>query len=239
MEKPNNEPQTWKQRLPNIIGIVICVLLVPILILNSILLIKGLANKDEVPSIGGYLPMFVMTDSMSGTIEAGDLIVCKYIEADQVKVEDIISFFDPQGTGTSVVTHRVKEIVPNADGSISFRTKGDANNTVDPVPVPAESLIGIYTNFRLAGAGHVVMFMQTVPGLLICVLVPIVALVGYDIIRRRLYEKKHGTDKDALMQELEELRRRMAEQQASAQPTQAAPQAPPPSDEPTDPPAAE
>ena len=42
---------------------------------------------------------------------------------------------------------------------------------------------------RIAGAGHIAMFMQSTAGLIICVVLPIILLVGYDLIRRRIYEK--------------------------------------------------
>ena len=50
------------------------------------------------------------------------------------------------------------------------------------------------------------MFMQTVPGLIICIFVPLVAFVAYDLIRRRQFEKSQKDDKDALLAELEYLR---------------------------------
>ena len=59
--------------------------------------------------------------------------------------------------------------------------------------------------------------MQTTPGLIICVVCPILLLVGYDMIRRRLYEKSSKKDTDALMKELEELRRLKAEKEQQAQ----------------------
>ena len=50
------------------------------------------------------------------------------------------------------------------------------------------------------------MFMQTTTGLIVCVVLPVILLVGYDIIRRRAYEKKNRTDTDALLAELEALK---------------------------------
>ena len=50
-----------------------------------------------------------------------------------------VSFFDPEGNGTSIVTHEVIEILE--DGS--FRTKGTNNNTADDLPVPVENLVGV------------------------------------------------------------------------------------------------
>ena len=205
---------TLGHRILTGVGIALCVILVPMLIINCTLLIKGWTNKDEVPSLFGYAPMIVLTDSMVGNNEdnfnGGDLIFVKTVKPEEVKEGDVISFFDPQGNGTSITSHRVVEII-NEDGKISFKTKGDNNNTEDKLPVPAESLAGVYTGFRIAGAGRVAMFMQTPWGLIICVVVPILLLIGWDAVRRTIYNKKHEEDKDALLAELEELRRLKAE----------------------------
>lgn len=208
----NSEKQTATlgHRILTGVGIALCVILIPVLVINCTLLIKGWTNKDEVPTLFGYAPMIVLTDSMVGDGEdnfsGGDLIFVKTVKAEEVKTGDVISFFDPAGNGTSITSHRVVEIM-NEDGAISFKTKGDNNNTEDKLPVPAEKLAGVYTGFKIAGAGRVAMFMQTSWGLVICVIVPIVLLIVWDAVRRARYNKKHAADKDALLAELEELRR--------------------------------
>ena len=197
-----------------IVGTVLCIILIPILLINVTLIAKSYINKDEVPSIGGTLPLIVLTDSMYPEIESGDLIICRTAEADEIEVNDIISFFDPAGNGASIVTHRVIEIVEE-DGEISFRTRGDHNNTEDKELVPAENLVGVY-KMRIAGAGHIAMFMQSTAGLIVCVVLPIILLVGYDLVRRRIYEKSKKEDTDALLAELEALRAEKAEKEKAA-----------------------
>ena len=204
-----DKKSTLGHRILTGVGIALCVILVPILIINCTLLIKGWTNKDEVPSLLGYAPMIVLTDSMAGgnddSFYGGDLIFIKTVKAEDVKTGDVISFFDPAGNGSTITSHRVIEII-NEDGKISFKTKGDNNNSEDKVPVPAENLVGTYTGVRIAGAGRIAMFMQTTWGLIICVVLPIVLLIGWDAVRRARYSKKHEEDKDALLAELEELR---------------------------------
>lgn len=201
-------------RVLTIVGTVMCIILIPILLINIILIAKSFINKDEVPSIGGVFPLIVLTDSMHPEIESGDLIICNTAEAENIKVNDVISFFDPAGSGTSIVTHRVIEVVEE-DGEILFRTRGDNNNTEDKDLVPAENLVGVY-KMRIAGAGHVAMFMQSTVGLIICVVLPIILLVGYDFIRRRIYEKSKKEDTEALLAELEALRAEKAEKEKNA-----------------------
>ena len=78
--------------------------------------------------------------------------------------------------------------------------------------VPQKNLIGIYRS-RVPALGHVAMFMQTTPGLILCVVCPVLLLVGFDMLRRRKYEKAKQQDTDQLLAELEELRRLKAEKE--------------------------
>ena len=210
----NKEKKSASSKVFTVIGTILCMILVPILLINLTLIAKSYLNKDEVPNVGGVLPLIVLTDSMYPQIESGDLIICKTISAENVKVEDVISFFDPAGNGTSIVTHRVVEIVEQ-NGETFFRTRGDHNNTEDKDLVPAEKLVGLYKT-RIPGAGNIAMFMQTTTGLIVCVLLPILLLVGCDLIRRRHYEKNKKQDTDKLLAELEALRAEKARQSTPA-----------------------
>lgn len=185
-------------------GTILCVFLIPILIINVTLIIRSYTNPDKVPSIGSTFPLIVLTDSMFPEIESGDLVICHTADPEDIAVGDVIAFFDPAGNGSSIVMHRVIEVTGQGD-SLAWKTKGDANNVEDRMPVPADKLVGIYSR-SFAGLGNVVLFMQSTEGLIVCVICPILLLVGWDLLRRRKYEKSKQADTDALMQELEELR---------------------------------
>ena len=203
------------RRILTVIGTILCIILVPILIINCILIVKSFTS-EEVPNVAGTLPLIVLTDSMYPVIKSGDLIICHTAEPEEIQVGDVIAFFDPAGNGTTIVTHRVLEVTEQA-GQTAWRTKGDNNNTEDRLPVPADKLVAVYEDTRIPGAGNVALFMQTTPGLILCVVCPILLLVGYDMIRRKQYEKSSKKDTDALMAELEELRRLKAEKEQQAQ----------------------
>lgn len=200
----NKEKTTTRHKSLTIVGTVLCIILIPILAINITLIIKSYTNKDEVPSLGGYLPLIVLTDSMYPEIQGGDLIICHKGEPEEVEVGDIIAYFDPAGNGTSIVSHRVTEVM-NADGQIAWITKGDANNTADAIPVTEDDLVGEYIK-RIPGAGNIAMFMQSTTGLIVCVVLPIILLIGYDVIRRRHYEKNKQDDMEVLLAELEALK---------------------------------
>lgn len=207
------KPTSTLHKILTVVGTILCIVLLPILIINLTLIIKSYTNQDEVPSVGGFLPLIVLTDSMYPVIESGDLIICHTVEAEEIKVGDVISFFDPAGNGTTIVTHRVMEVVN--DGVLAFVTKGDNNNTEDKLPVPGENLVGVYRS-RIDGAGNIAMFMQSSTGLIVCVVFPIILLVAYDIIRRRIYEKSKEDDNAALIAELEALRAEKAAKEKAA-----------------------
>lgn len=204
-----------KQRVLTIIGTILCIILLPMLIINVTLIAKSYIHEDEVPSLGGLFPMIVLTDSMYPEIASGDLIICHTIDAEDVQVGDVISFYDPMGNGTSVVTHRVLE-VKTENGEPSFITKGDNNNVEDQVPVEAGDVIGSYRS-RIPGAGNIAMFMQTTPGLILCCVCPLILMVGWDMLRRKKYDKAKQQDTDALLAELEALRALKAEKEKAEQ----------------------
>lgn len=212
-EEKQREKGALAHKIWTVVGIVLCAVFLPILILNCILMVKGAANEDEVPSIGGVSPLIVLTDSMYPEIKSGDLIFSKKTDAASVEIGDVISFFDPSGNGSSVVTHRVIDIAVEEDGYY-FQTQGDNNNIPDRKWVSETELVGVWTEVRLAGVGNVAMFMQSTAGLLICICVPLAALIAYDLVRRKKLDKSKQTDMDALVKELNELKAATAQANA-------------------------
>lgn len=83
-------------------------------------------------NIFGYTMFEVVTGSMSGSIEIGDIVVVKITKPEELKIDDIIVFKEED----NIITHRLIKI--NED---TFVTKGDANNTEDE-PIKKEDTIG-------------------------------------------------------------------------------------------------
>ena len=192
-----------KKIIVNVIGIILCVILIPILFINCFLIVKGIANKNEVPSIGGNAPLIVLTGSMDPTIKAGDLIVTKKIDAEDVRVDDVISFFDPEGNGSSIVTHRVIGIeIDETSGEIFFRTQGDNNDIADMTPVPERNLVGRWEGTRFWGLGYVVLFTQSTVGIIVIIAVIVAGIFVYMMIRKRIQDK----ETDSLKAELAALK---------------------------------
>ena len=207
MENSNSNANVTKTaKALNIAAIVLCVILLPILCFNCILLVKGMINADEVPSVGKYIPLIVETDSMEDTIMTGDLIFIKKVDVNDLDVDDVITFYNPLGDGTSLVTHRIIKVI-NDENGLSFLTQGDNNDMDDKNPIPAGEIIGVWTGTRIPLIGSVMLFMQKPLGLIICIFIPIACFVGYELLSRYKKDKASKNDIDALRAELEALKK--------------------------------
>jgi len=182
------------------VGIVICVFLVLILIVNVTIIVRSYIYPDKVPDFMGYKPFIVLSGSMEPTILAGDLIITKITVPEQIVKGDIIAFRAEKDT---VVTHRVTD-VQTANG-LSFLTKGDANTGADGKVVGVGDLEGIYL-MRFAGIGRFAMFLQTPIGMLLFVITPLCLFIVYDIVSRNKRNKKKGDREAELEAELAALR---------------------------------
>jgi signal peptidase len=197
----NNRTVVKKARwVITIIGIILCLTLVPVLIVNITIIVKSYVNPDKVPSFMGYKPFIVLSDSMNPGISAGDLVLTKEADTDTLKVGDIISY----RVGDSVITHRITGITER-DGALSFNTKGDANTSDDAKPID-ETMIEGTMLLNIPKFGNVALFMQTPAGMLICIGVPVLLLVAYDILRRRRYDQEKHKKTIELEKELELMR---------------------------------
>ncbi|MGK3958157.1 signal peptidase I [Arthrobacter sp. R4] len=83
------------------------------------------------PRVFGYQTSTMLTGSMSPLINPGDVVVTVPTPISEIRVGDIITYHIPV-EDHRVETHRVAEVLTNADGSMAVRTKGDANRGADP-----------------------------------------------------------------------------------------------------------
>ncbi|MGG5317304.1 signal peptidase I [Enterococcus sp. AZ072] len=174
------------QKVTGWLAIAICLLLLPILIANLAIIVKGSLNPDEIPTVLGYAPMAVVTNSMNtgeaDAIRAGDLVITKQTDPDTLEVGDVIMFKNNQ----TAIIHR---IVGYNDASDTFVTKGDANNLEDLDPVEKGKIIGKFTQ-RVPKVGDFILFSRTPLGMLICIGIPIILFLGYDFVAKRLTRRK-------------------------------------------------
>ena len=105
-----------KLSVENIVGIVLIAVFLPVIIFNMVIVIKGFVDPNNVPTVGGFAPLIVGSDSMTkidsadngGAFNKGDMIIIKEVKADSLKVKDIITYVDENG---AVITHRIVDVI--------------------------------------------------------------------------------------------------------------------------------
>jgi len=86
-----------------------------------------------VPAALGYQRYVIVSGSMTGTYDRGSIVFDKEVPVGDLKVGDPITYQPPAGASPEkLLTHRIVWIGHDKQGSETFRTKGDANETADP-----------------------------------------------------------------------------------------------------------
>lgn len=143
------------------------------------------------PTLFGYRSFVVVTESMTGTYDKGDVILVKATDGEKLaddpsalKEGDVVTFTAPEGFGAVegyTVTHRiVKAPYKGEDGRYYIRTKGDAAEIADETPVPVENVTGIVVGKSEALAG-LQSVLRSKTGFLLIIVVPLVAIALWQI----------------------------------------------------------
>lgn len=165
-----------RKRLLKWCSYVTIVILTIIIAMSIFLIIKAKSNPDKIPAFFGYMPMTVLSGSMSPVIQAGDLIIVKTIKPEEVKVGDVITYNVDKKI---LVTHRVVEIL-NDNKEIRFRTKGDANRVVDEKLVSGRQIVGSLA-YKIPYGGHAAKLAASPQGFVLLVVIPAFLLIGGEL----------------------------------------------------------
>lgn len=118
-----------------------------------------LCSMLVLPEVLDYHMYHVLSGSMEPGMPVGSLIYVQAGPPEEVKEEEIIAFYSSL-EDSGIITHRVTE---NNVVSGIFRTKGDANEQGDPLPVPYDHYIGS-VRWILPGMGAFLTGMTSVNG---------------------------------------------------------------------------
>lgn len=102
-----------------------------------------LAALVVVPRLVGATPYTVLTGSMEPTLSPGTLIVVRPVPATELRAGDVITF-QIKSDNPAVNTHRITQVVYDAQGTPRFQTQGDANNVADRDLLAAGQIRGKY-----------------------------------------------------------------------------------------------
>ena len=124
----------------------------------GVLAVAGLVMVLLLPFQFNFRYVAVLSGSMTPIMPVGSVGVVQPVPAEKIGVGDVLTFSSEDHSG-NLVTHRVVEVLTEEDGTISFRTKGDANESPDRSLVPADAVEG-RVMLVLPGAGLLNNFMD-------------------------------------------------------------------------------
>ena len=103
--------------------------------------VAALAVVGLVPLLTGASTYTVLTGSMQPTLPVGTVVVVRPVPVERIAVGDVVTFLarDPGTSATRIVTHRVIAVDP---GPV-LRTRGDANDSLDPDGTVAADVRGV------------------------------------------------------------------------------------------------
>ena len=180
-----------------------------IFIVCCMLVLLSQKLTGNTPELFGYSTYTIVTNSMEGTYDVGDIVLCKRIK-DTLKYQEqtgfrkgeVIAFIAPHGFDEGnklqgkTVTHRIYE-APYYDEETDtwyVWTKGDAAYKKDRVPVPVENIQGTIVGNSKA-VSKVMGFVTKWYGFLIIIVIPLLLILGWQIWILIREKTKAETDK--------------------------------------------
>ena len=205
------------QKILNIAVKVAVALLIAFAIFIMIFTIVTVTTVDQNErSIFGHRFYIVLTDSMSESEEnahmdvhfnAGDIIITKNVKNPYALKEGEIISFISENTDTygKTITHMIESVVYDDRGEISYKTMGTNTMEVDEAQVLPEFVLGTYAG-KIPYLGTFFNYTKTVPGYILCILIPFVLLILYNVVNfARLFKRYKDEQKAVLAQEREEV----------------------------------
>lgn len=192
------------EKCKKIFNIIILIILIPILFINSVILIDSIIHPNEIPSFFGWKPFIVLSSSMEPEISSGDIAVVKEIEANNLKVNDIIAIKQDE----IVIVNRIIDIV-SEKGETRYITKSDNNDKAYEKNIVTEQIEGIY-DFKINRLGNFAVWIQTPLGMIVSISIPLLILIILQNRRTKeevVYIKNQSKENEDMKKELEELRK--------------------------------
>lgn len=156
-------------------------------IVMSVLIFITAQSKftGQEPSLFNHRLYIVDSGSMSPTIKQDSMIIVKELVPKEVVIGDVVTYYGHNKS--SRVTHRVMEVQNNGE---SFITRGDANESDDPLPLEGKKVIGKVV-YVIPFIGNVFRFLSTKYGIALLITIAIVW-----IVLPRFFNKEKEVEKE-------------------------------------------
>ena len=199
----SNRRQGRRFTASGVLGVVLCIVFIPLIVVNLVLIVSSYLKPDELPGVLGVKPAVVLSGSMDPAIQVGDLIFVNDCDPAALKEGDVVCYL----SSGKAITHRIVSIAEGDDGQPRLVTKGDANNAEDRLAVSFDQVQGQWSGARVPGLGNAILFMQTPAGMILFIVCPLALFFAWDVWRRRRMDKAEAARSAQLEAELAALRR--------------------------------
>jgi signal peptidase len=140
----------------------------------------GIFGVIVAPSLVGGRALTVMSGSMEPALGVGDVVIDSRVSPAEVRVGDIVTFSDPEGTG-KLITHRVRRVRIDR-GMAHVVTKGDNGNAVERWDLPAGGSLG-RVEYRVPLLGFFVFWLNGPFARIGLIVIPALLLAGFELWR--------------------------------------------------------
>lgn len=213
----------------NVLTVAVAILVV---IMTVLTVFSMVFNRDGTASVFGAQAYVVQSDSMAPEFAAGDVIFSEEVNPEELVAGDIITFISRDSASYGqTITHCIRKVTTH-NGELAFITYGIATGVDDGTPAAASDVLGRYT-FRIAGLGSFFEFLKSVPGYIVCILLPFLVIIGLQVANIVSAVRAARTEKaaaaaaersrvEALEEEVARLRAQVGGASAGAQTPQSA-----------------
>ncbi|MGG3470162.1 signal peptidase I [Neobacillus pocheonensis] len=164
------------KKVTKTLSFTIILLILLFAILFGYFFFQSKGNIDKTPSIFGYKPLTILSNSMQPTFNAGDVVLINVNNVPQIN--EVVTYKQPDGR---LITHRIIKNL-NKNGKTYFQTKGDNNNTPDDELIPTSRIIGV-EKFVIPKVGYIAQFVSGPIGFFLFIVLPILLLVIIQIFK--------------------------------------------------------
>lgn len=189
--------KTKYEKVNNICCAVAIFFMILVIMVNLTFVVQIYFVKEEFPDVFGVFPLIPLNDGGAPFVENGDFVLCQKIDDNSIsrlQEGDIVTHFS-DSSHTKLVMCQVVSV----DGNTATLLPPNSTKLYE---LSADEIVGAI-RFSIPILGFIIYFLSTLPGFLICVVIPVFVLTEIYLYLRRKAAQKANDEESMLLAELE------------------------------------